>query len=43
MKSKARRDKEKRRSLNSTQEVLYSRDFKKADRAGGFVPPNPNS
>lgn len=43
MKSKARRDREKRRSLSRTQEVLYSSDFKRADRAGGFVPPNPNS
>lgn len=43
MKSRARRDREKRRSLTSTQEVLYSREFKMADRAGGFVPPNPNS
>ncbi|WP_102347650.1 YfhE family protein [Bacillus sp. Marseille-P3661] len=43
MKSKARRDKENRSSLSSTQEVLYSREFKKADRAGGFVPPNRNS
>lgn len=42
-KSKARRDKENRRTLTSTQEVLYSREFKMADRAGGFVPPNPNS
>lgn len=38
MKSKQRREKERRNNLSSAQEVLYSREFKKADRAGGFVP-----
>lgn len=37
MKSKQRRDIERRRSLSSTQEVLYSREFKMADRAGGYI------
>lgn len=32
---KARREKTKQ-SLSSTQEVLYSREFKMADRAGGY-------
>ncbi|MBP2242696.1 hypothetical protein J2Z40_003276 [Cytobacillus eiseniae] len=27
----------KKRSLSSMQEVLYSREFKMADRAGGYV------
>ncbi|WP_082677293.1 YfhE family protein [Bacillus sp. FJAT-29937] len=27
----------KKRSLSATQEVLYSREFKMADRAGGYV------
>jgi hypothetical protein len=43
MKSRARRDKERRSTLSSTQEVLYAKEFKKADQAGGFVPPNSNS
>ncbi|MBU8880590.1 YfhE family protein [Bacillus sp. FJAT-29790] len=27
----------KKRSLSSTQEVLYAREFHRADRAGGYV------
>ncbi len=27
----------KKRSLSATQEVLYSREFKRADRAGGYL------
>ncbi|NSL52136.1 YfhE family protein [Calidifontibacillus erzurumensis] len=42
-KSKARRDRENKRSLTAAQEVLYQRAFKKADRAGGFAPRNPNA
>lgn len=30
----------KKRSLSATQEVLYSREFKMADRAGGYVDKN---
>lgn len=36
-KSQKRRQREKRRSLSSAQEVSYSREFKMADRAGGYV------
>ncbi|MFD1020621.1 YfhE family protein [Thalassobacillus hwangdonensis] len=33
MKSKERQAKEARRGLSKTQEVLYQREFKRADRA----------
>ncbi|OCA83323.1 YfhE family protein [Bacillus sp. FJAT-27225] len=35
---KTKKDKN-RRTLTSTQEVLYQREFKAADRAAGFDPP----
>ncbi|WLR51251.1 YfhE family protein [Bacillus tianshenii] len=37
MKSKSRSDRERKRSLSKTQEVLYSKEFKSADRAGGYL------
>ncbi|MDZ5474566.1 YfhE family protein [Bacillus sp. 31A1R] len=39
MSDKKKKDKSKS-TLSSMQEVTYSREFKMADRAGGFVPKN---
>jgi hypothetical protein len=35
-KSKARKARDARKTLNSTQEVLYQKDFRRADRAAGY-------
>lgn len=35
--SKKRRDIQHKSNLSKTQEVLYSREFKMADRAGGYT------
>ncbi|OEH91383.1 YfhE family protein [Bacillus solimangrovi] len=37
MKSKKRIDRENKRTLSSAQEVAYNKQFKRADRAGGFL------
>jgi hypothetical protein len=34
---KKKKDKMKKSTLSSMQEVTYSREFKMADRAGGFI------
>ncbi|MEI5908555.1 YfhE family protein [Bacillus spongiae] len=40
MDKKKKRDKTKS-TLSSAQEVTYSREFKMADRAGGYAPKKP--
>jgi hypothetical protein len=36
MESKKRKARDAKRTLNSTQEVLYNREFRRADNAAGY-------